>query len=1196
MTEPTPFAAPTPSPDDKKQVEAMVADCIEAMERGEPDPAVRICGERPELLTRVQRRLAQLAQRGLIPATDQLPPQAIGPYRIRRELGSGGMGAVYLAEQLEPVRRDVALKVIKLGMDTREVVARFQAERQALARMNHPHIAQVFDAGITADGRPYFVMEYVAGQSLTTFCDKRSFSTEQRVALLATVCRAVQHAHDRGFIHRDLKPSNVLVVEHQGSMMPKVIDFGIAKATAADHGSTQQTRPDQVLGTPEYMSPEQAISGGLDVDIRSDVYSLGAILYELLCGELPFDSQRLRRAPRHELERILLDELPTTPSRRLSLVGEAGVAARGGERSTVLRRVAGELDWITLKALAKQRDQRYPSALAFAEDMERWLRHDPVHAAPPGAIYRLRKFARRHRLALLATSAVFTALVTALVVSMRAAKQAHLAELDATKARDESLAAEAAARRSEQAATSARDDMRAFYDLARDAIGGLVDTADKRLAEVPQAEPVRRQMLAEAIEFYRTMQQRQPTDPNLRIDLLVANERTGVLQRRLGQSVEGLETLQKVVDEAERLLVDLPADRRLLQISITANNSLARALTGNGRGAEAKVALQRALAQVTTARALPKPPELDAVEAGICANLAIESDEDVPAAIAYYQRAIACFANSSARHPENADRQRNWARCLARYAAVLTQCNRLDEAAAELAAAAQRLQALPTATTAKLRETEADVLNQFATTLQRLDRPAEARTAQLRANTLYHELAEEHPDVPAHADNEAGGLHLLANLSSDEGNPAQGLVYVREAIALRERLAAAHPGDHRLRMRYARSIYNESSLLVELWQHHGGNVAPAEAALTKTIEIIDPLFRDHGEDPDIVATFAGAHGSRAAIRTALGRHDEAMQEHLAVRDALQTEVERRPNNVDLIGHLVMVEKNLVQAYYQLADMDEAVLAGERGMELLERGLALDARHRNLLEAAAALVPCLAIAQVASGDREAGLATYLRMCESQTWGADTRERGCLMLAQESDHLPAGERRQAMFQRAVDELRAAIAARGDLAAALQRPAQSTGFSHTSSRLRDFDLRLALGDALDELKRYDEQAACLAEAVAIDESLDSLTNDRARNLFAQRAELALRRGDRSAAVELLEQLLARIGPDGGGYYLAAVLFSQCCATAAAGAEQDHAATRAIECLTAALAKREVTPDAARHENFAPLRGRAAYEALLR
>jgi eukaryotic-like serine/threonine-protein kinase len=1175
MVEPTQPAAPTPSPDDKKQVEAMVADCIEAMERGEPDPAARVCSTRPEFLTRVQRRLAQLASRGLIPGTDQLPPPQIGPYRILRELGSGGMGSVYLAEQSEPVRREVALKVVKLGMDTREVVARFQAERQALARMNHPHIAQVFDAGITGDGRPFFVMEYVAGQSLTTFCDKRKFSPEQRIQLLATVCRAVQHAHDRGFIHRDLKPSNVLVVEHEGQMMPKVIDFGIAKATAAGSDSELRTRADQVLGTPEYMSPEQAITGGLDVDTRSDVYSLGAILYELLCGELPFDSLRLRRAGRIELERILQDELPTQPSRRLSLVGSDVLAARGGERSTVQRRVHGELDWITLKALAKQPEHRYPSALAFAEDLERWMRHEPVLAAPPGAGYRLRKFVRRHRVSLLAATAVVISLITGLTSSLLATAQA---------------------RRAEERATAALDDVRAFYDLARDAVGNLVDIADHRLAEVPQAEPVRREMLDNAIRFYAGLQARKPTDPALRVDLIAANLQIGVLQRQLGQPADAMLTLQRCVTDAVALRSQQPQLLRLVQLSIQARSELARSFTATGRSAEAKATLREGLAELEAARSLSPTEALDSTEGGLLANLAIESDDDVPAALDLYQQALAAFARASAAKPDDVSRQLAWARCQARYAQVLTRGNHLDEAATELTAAATRLQAMPTNASTKLRETAAGLQDQFATTLRRLGRKVEARQAQVRANELYARLAEEHPDVLTHADNQASGLHFLAQMAGDDGDLAEARKLAQRAIDVREQLVANHPQDYRLRMRYARSIYNLADIEIQHWQQQGGTKDTAEEVLQRAMKVADELFLGHPEDAEVMATFTSVHEAMASMLAVQGRNADAIREHLELRKSLETMLAHHETDPELHSHLAMVDNNLVQAYFLLGEPDNARKAGERGMKHLERGLQLDAHSRGLLDVASSLVGRLAIAQQATDDLEGATATLLSMCEHQDWGTDTRERGCMMLAQITGDRPEGPRRAELMRRAATELRAAIAARGDLAAAIARPEQHKGFSHTKSRLRDYDLRVALADVLDDLDQRDEQQKWLDEAVAIDKSYAGVSEDRLRNLFAQRTELALHREDTAGAAALLEELLARLGPDGGEYYLAAVLFTRCTDQAKDAALRDHYAGRAVECLRLSVEKKEVKPEAARHPNFAPLSGRADYQALVR
>ncbi len=362
-------------------------------------------------------RKPDLPTQTLHPEVKDLAPGALvgGKYRLLEELGSGGMGVVYLAEQVEPVRRRVALKIIKLGMDTHEVVARFEAERQALAVMDHPNIAKVFDAGATETGRLYFVMELARGMAITDYCDRHKLSTRDRLRLFTAVCQAVQHAHQKGVIHRDLKPSNILVVIQDDRAVPKIIDFGIAKAT--DHRLTQRTlftEQGQLIGTPEYMSPEQAEMSGLDVDTRTDIYALGVILYELLAGALPFDAQKLRSAGFGEIQRIIRETEPPKASTRLSTLKEtqADIAEkRSTDPGSLVKLLRGDLDWITLKAMSKDRTRRYASASELAADIERHLRHEPVLAGPPGAMYRVGKYIRRHKLGVVAAGVVLLAVL-----------------------------------------------------------------------------------------------------------------------------------------------------------------------------------------------------------------------------------------------------------------------------------------------------------------------------------------------------------------------------------------------------------------------------------------------------------------------------------------------------------------------------------------------------------------------------------------------------------------------------------------------------------------------------------------------------------------------------------------------------------------------------------------------------------------
>jgi serine/threonine protein kinase/tetratricopeptide (TPR) repeat protein len=371
------------------------------------------------------------------------PGTRLGPYRLLERIGEGGFGTVFLAEQETPILRRVALKLLKPGMDTERVVARFELERQALAMMDHPNIARVIDAGATPTGRPYFVMDLVEGAPISEYCDRHGLSVGARLELFAQVCNAVQHAHTKGIIHRDIKPSNVLVSTHDGKAHAKVIDFGIAKATAErPAGETLFTVDGAMIGTPEYMSPEQA-EGSLDIDTRTDVYSLGVLLYELLTGSTPFSTRELRAAGLGEARRIIREVDPPKPSTRLAHSAETLVRA-AAKRQTAPKRlsaiVRGELDWIVMRALEKDRQRRYPTANALAMDVQRYLGGEPVVAAPPGAAYRLRKFARRHRGGVLAAAAVAAALVVGAVAF---AWQANVARGQ----RDRAVAAEAETRK-----------------------------------------------------------------------------------------------------------------------------------------------------------------------------------------------------------------------------------------------------------------------------------------------------------------------------------------------------------------------------------------------------------------------------------------------------------------------------------------------------------------------------------------------------------------------------------------------------------------------------------------------------------------------------------------------------------------------------------------------------------------------------
>lgn len=371
------------------------------------------------------------------------PGRSIGPYHLLQKIGEGGMGEVWVAEQEKPIQRRVALKLIKAGMDTRQVIARFESERQALAMMDHPAIARVFDAGEAEDGRPYFVMEYVQGIPITTYCDQNRLTTQERLELFKRVCDGVQHAHQKAIIHRDLKPSNILVAVQGEAAVPKIIDFGVAKATAQSLTErTMFTELGMMVGTPEYMSPEQAEMTGQNVDTRTDVYSLGTILYELLVGALPFDSKELRKAGYDEIRRRIREVDPPKPSTRLSTMGEASTVLaqkRRTERPALIRQIRGDLDWITMKTLEKDRTRRYGTPSDLAADIDRYLHHQPVVARPPSTLYKGKKFVRRHRFGVCVATAIAILLVAFSVVtamqSRRIARERDRANQEAETSR-----------------------------------------------------------------------------------------------------------------------------------------------------------------------------------------------------------------------------------------------------------------------------------------------------------------------------------------------------------------------------------------------------------------------------------------------------------------------------------------------------------------------------------------------------------------------------------------------------------------------------------------------------------------------------------------------------------------------------------------------------------------------------------------
>lgn len=533
----------------------------------------------PELRARVEELLSAHARASEFMATSHHPgggntptsimPHAetigsvIGPYKLLQEIGEGGMGTVFMAEQSKPVQRRVALKIIKAGMDTRQVIARFEAERQALAIMDHPNIAKVLDAGATATGRPYFVMELVKGTPITKYCDEKQLSVKDRLELFIQVCQAIQHAHQKGIIHRDIKPTNVLVAQYDGKPAPKVIDFGVAKATAQKlTEKTMFTEFGMVIGTVEYMSPEQAEVNQLDIDTRSDVYSLGVLLYELLTGTTPLESKKLRAAAHAEMLRMIREEEPSRPSLKLSTSATlpSVAASRGVEPARLKKMVAGELDWIVMKTLEKDRSRRYRSAAELGEDLGRYLRDEPVDASPPSAWYQLRKTFRRRRAVILTGSLIAASLLLGAVISIWQGINAVRSAADS----------------------------KAKYKVARQAVDEMyTEFAEEWISSQLNLTDVQRDFLQKSLAFYEQFAEETQRDVESRLAAAVARTRVAQIQQALG-NFDGAELhYQKAIKELTSLSASYPQRQDILLLHLETRAHTATLAAELGRSDEA---------------------------------------------------------------------------------------------------------------------------------------------------------------------------------------------------------------------------------------------------------------------------------------------------------------------------------------------------------------------------------------------------------------------------------------------------------------------------------------------------------------------------------------------------------------------------------------------------------------------------------
>jgi len=813
-------------------------------------------------------------------------PKEIGPYRIVGRLGEGGMGIVYLAEQTAPVRRRVALKVIKLGMDTSDVVARFETERQALAMMDHPNIARVFDAGATPEGRPYFVMEVVQGDPITRFCDGRAMALADRLELFIQVCMAVQHAHQKGVIHRDIKPSNVPVELVDGRPVPKVIDFGVAKATGLAELLTDMryTRTGQVIGTPAYMSPEQAQRHGVDIDTRTDIYSLGLVLYELLIGELPFDPPT-GDARRAELERLIQEEEPPRLTTRLAWSrqeAEAIARRRGVAPDRLRRELRGDLEWVTLKALEKNRDRRYQSAGELAADIRRHLADEPIVARPPNARDRMRKFVRRNRAGVIGAGAVAAALLLGGVAASVESVRAFRAEREAEAQRD---AARVEAEKARVTSEFLQDTFASIDPaLARGrevSVREILDDAAKRIDQEFENQPeIAASLRATIGSTYRALGEYDQAARHLRIAAEVFRNTRGAespeaarvggllgivmldqgryddadrlfsaaleTQRRvLGpehpealatrNNIARLRRLQGRIDEAEAIFRDLVAIREAqaprIEVEIVRTRvNLAEALLWAGRGDEAADALAPALEACDTVIGDDHPVTPLAREIGAWAAL-VQGDLDESESLR--RRAVASYTHIlGADHPATLS-------AMTRLAWVVARQGRAAEAMPIAERALDGLRAV-------FGDTHDNTLEAM-TTLAYVSRQAgdRARAAAIDRQVYEARVDRFGPEHPTTLD----ALNNLGNAHWWAGDYEAALETYTELLALRRRVSGPdHPET-------LSAINNIAYALDGLGRDEEAFERFDETAARRA-EILGPLH-----PATMQAAFAAAHGA-----------------------------------------------------------------------------------------------------------------------------------------------------------------------------------------------------------------------------------------------------------------------------------------------------------------------------------------------
>jgi serine/threonine protein kinase/Tfp pilus assembly protein PilF len=755
-----------------------------------------------------------------------------GRYKLLEQIGEGGFGLVFVAEQQEPVRRKVALKVIKPGMDTRQIIARFEAERQALALMDHPNIARVLDAGATESGRPYFVMELVRGIPITDYCDRNQLAPRERLDLYVTVCQAIQHAHQKGIIHRDIKPNNVLVTSHDGKPVVKVIDFGVAKAISQHlTDRTIYTQFAQMIGTPLYMSPEQAEMSGLDIDTRSDIYSLGVLLYELLTGTTPLDKKRFAKAAYDEIRRLIREEEPPKPSTRLSslsgvrelapaLVTTVGRAPRGGqsggepphstlgsiaamrhtEPAKLLKLIRGDLDWITMKCLEKDRTRRYETANGLARDIQRYLGDEPVEACPPSASYRLRKFARKNRAAL-STAAAISLLIVVGAGAILVQQTLHARAIER-----KNTALEAQRKRAEAREQMAIDAVKRF----RDAV-----VEEPTLKNNPALESLRKKLLKEPLAFFKSLREQLQADKDTRPEVLASIAHAAHEYAHLSEEIGNIQDSLRVHVESLAIWQNLTREH-----ATEPDYWAGLAAIENCRG--------------NMLRKTGHPDQ------------ALES----------HGKALAILERLARENPRITQFQRNLARSHNNIGVLQSTTGHPDQGL-ESHGKALAIRERP----ARENLTEASFQSDLATSHHNIGliqyesgHPDQALQSYGKAFEIQERLARENPSVTSFQSDLAISHHNIGIIQYETGHPEQALESYGKALAIHEKLAAEFPTVPK-----HREVLGNSHNFLGVLHKELGELQAAEEHYLKALTIREKLAAEFPADPGYHVDLGGSY-------------------------------------------------------------------------------------------------------------------------------------------------------------------------------------------------------------------------------------------------------------------------------------------------------------------------------------------------